>query len=456
MTLNSDPISATTLRVLSVANFSVAAVSRPPVLAATAAAVGLVLFVWSLVADDSAVDRVPFRWAGLAVIAILLLRSTGIVGRLTESEAAAGPTWFVPLIVAAALAIFWGRRPAPRLVSIVVAFLAVLISTLAMTVGEWRSDLGLDVYWMHREAGEALFAGENPYTDAVTVNNGSPLAPEGAVIEGYPYPPVVVGSYAVAGAEADPRLVSSVAWLAVLGWMGWRARRAGRHGDTAYAMFILLAGLAVWPVVWFASWTEPLSVALFLLSALLWRRRPALSAVALGVALASKQYFLFLAPLLLLHKDESKSMRLSVSLGVAAATILIGLVPDSEAFVTATLFNLTDIGFRPDSQSLSGLLAFGGIDFFLSPVVWITVGLALVAMVGLRSATVSDLIGRAGLAMGLVFIIGQAFPNYWFLVLALIAIGSVVDDGERPRIKPLTDSAAQPAAPTSEAVETNP
>ena len=449
MTLNSNPLSATTLRVLSVANFSVAAVSRPPVLAATAAAVGLVFFIWSLVADDPAVDGVAFRWAGVAVIAILLLKASGIVGRLTESEAAAGPTWFVPLVVAAVLAIFWGRQPTPRLVSIVVAFLAVLISTFAMTVGEWRSDLGLDVYWMHRQAGEALFAGENPYTDAVTVSSGSPYAPEGAVIEGYPYPPVVVGSYGVAGAGADPRLVSGVAWLAVLGWMGWRARRSGRHGDTAYAMFLLLAGLAVWPVVWFASWTEPVSIGLFLLAALLWRRRPALSAVALGLALASKQYFLFLAPLLLLHKDESKWMRVSVSLGVAVTTILIGLVPDSEAFITATLLNLTDIGFRPDSQSLSGLLASRGVDFFLSPLAWIALGLVLVAFVGLRSATVSDLIGRAGLAMGFVFFFGQAFPNYWFLVLALIAIGSVVDDGEVQRTRSGIESASHVPSPTS-------
>lgn len=447
MTLGSTALAPITLRVLAVACISLAALARPPTLAATAAGVGLVLLVWSLGADGSAVDGLPFRWAGLAVIAIFLVRAVGPVGRLAESAAATRPMWFVPLMVAAGLAIFFGRRPIPRLVSIVVALVAVVVTTLAMLVLEWRDDLGLDVYWMHRAAGEALFAGENPYTDAVTVNSGSPFAPAVSVIEGYPYPPVVVGTYAVAGAEADPRLVSGVAWLAVLGWIGWRARRPGREGDNAYAMFLLLTGLAVWPVVWFASWTEPLSVALFVLSALWWRRRPAVSAIALGLALASKQYFIFLAPLLLLHKDESKWMRLSISFGVAAATVLVGLVPDPEAFLTASLLNLTDIGFRPDSQSLSGLLASSGIDFFLSPIVWITFGMVVAAIVGFRSVTVSDFLVRAGLAMGLVFFFGQAFPNYWFLVLALIAIGSVVGDGELRERQSALASASQPTAP---------
>jgi hypothetical protein len=424
--LRATVIAPSTLRVVAVACVSMAAMSRPPTLAATAAGVGLVLFIWSLRGDDSIRDGHVFRWAGAAVIVLLLFRVAGPVGRLTESEATTRFLWIALLVGAAALAVVFGHLGRTRRISIALAFLAVTTITVVMTVGEWRSDLGLDVYWMHREAGEAIFNGQNPYTDAVRVSNGSPFAPEGAVIEGYTYPPVVAGTYAVAGADFDPRLVSSVAWLGVLAWLGWLARGQHAEADTAYAMFLMCAGLAIWPVIWFASWTEPLSVGLFMMAAVFWRRRPFLSAVMLGLALASKQFFIFLAPLLLLHRDEMKYKRLGLSVGVAAVTVLIALIPDPDAFITATLLNLTEIGNRPDSQSLSGLLASQGIDFFLSPVAWIALGLTLSALLGIGSRSVSDLIGRVGLTMGLVFFFGQGFPNYWFFVLALMAVGAVL------------------------------
>ena len=432
MTSKSSSIAPATLRVLSVASISLAALSRPPTLAATAAAIGLLLFAWSLVADESKVDRHSFRWAGLAVITILMFRITGSVGALTESEASTQAIWLGLLVVAAALAVVSGHRLASRRLSVAVALAAVVITTVAMTVGEWRSDLGLDVYWMHREAGEALAAGENPYTDAVTVSNGSPFAPEGAVIEGYPYPPVVVGTYAATAGGMDPRLVSGVAWLAVLIWLGNRAIRRGRQGGTDYAMFMLLAGLAVWPVVWFASWTEPLSVALFLLTALWWRRRPNASAMVLGLLLASKQYFIFLVPLILFHKDDARWRRLWLSVGVATATVLVGLLPDPDAFVAATILNLTGIGNRPDTQSLSGLLASSGIDFYLSSAAWIAIGLAVVTLLALRSrpGSAADFVARAALGLGIAFFLGQAFPNYWFFILALLAIATTLFDEE--------------------------
>lgn len=423
-------MSPVTLRVLSVACLSLSAASRQPPLAATAAGVGLALYLWSLRSDDSIEDPRSFRWAGLAVLLVLLARFSGSVVRLADSEEVARPIWAGLIVASAVVAIVWGHCRVPRLVSITLAMTAVLFVTGVMLVAEWRSDVGTDVYWMHRGAGEALFDGENPYTDAVRVFNGSPYAPEGAIVEGYPYPPVVLASYGAAGKSADPRLVSAFGWIGVLAWMAWHGSRPTRRSDTAYAMFLMLAGLAVWPVVWFTSWTEPLSVALLLCAGYLWRRRPTSSAFALGLAIASKQYFVFLAPLLLVQQVDAKLKRLAVSVGVATVTILAGFIPDPSAFISATITTLSDLGFRPDTQSLSGLFAANGVELHLPSAVWVALGLGLAFVIARGSTDASDFMGRSGLILGLAFFFGLAFTNYWFIVLALIAIASVLREGE--------------------------
>jgi uncharacterized membrane protein len=193
-----------------------------------------------------------------------------------------------------------------------------------------------------------------------------------------------------------------------------------------------VAGIAVWPLVWFAAWTEPLSIALFLMASLWWDRRPVWSAVMLGLALASKQYFVFLAPLLLLYRgDRTKRVRVVVSLGVAATTILMGLLPNPEAYIKATVLNLTEVGFRPDSRSLSTLLAPTGIDFYLPTPVWLVIGLVLAALVARGVRDVWDFVGATGLILGFVFFLGQALINYWLLVAGLLAIATVLGVGER-------------------------
>lgn len=436
-----------TLRVAAIACLSFAALSRFPILAATAAGVGLILYVWSLVGGDDGVDRHSFRWAGVSVILIVLVSRTGAVGTMIDPVGALRPLWMGSIVVAAVLAIFWGHKNVPRRLSVALALIAVATTTTFMTVQDWRSDSGIDVYWMHREAGSALVNGENPYTDAVRVPNGSPFAPDGAFIEGYPYPPVVLGTYGASGAAADPRVVSTLAWFGLLTWMAWRSTRPDTGANTAYAMFLLLSGLAVWPVVWFASWTEPLSIGLLLLSAVLWRKRPVQSAVALGLAIASKQYFVFLAPLLFLHKDDSKQMRLLVAFGVASFTILAGLLPDPSAFISATVANLSEIGFRPDTQSLSGLLASLGVELYLSSAVWIVIGLLLSTIVARGSSSVSDFFGRVPLALGLVFFFGQAFTNYWFLVIALMAVATVMASHPDARVGQQSEVAPGRVAP---------
>jgi hypothetical protein len=96
--------------------------------------------------------------------------------------------------------------------------------TIAAIVGQdWLSTLNTDVYHAHRAGGAALIAGENPYSDAVSFLDGSPFAPPDRVISGYPYTPIVLSTFGLAGAFTDPRLISLVCWLAFVGWLAYRA-----------------------------------------------------------------------------------------------------------------------------------------------------------------------------------------------------------------------------------------
>lgn len=420
------------LIVLAVAAFSTAAVSPRPTLSAGAALVGVILLVLNLVGDRPEEQRDLIAWSGIAAIVPVLFSRFESVGPLPGSERSVRAAWLTLVLITALLAVIASRRPQIRRFVVVGGLAATVLVTGSMTLGEWNSPVGFDVYRSHQAAGDALLAGENPYGDAVQTPNGSPHAPEGSMIIGYSYPPVVLASYGLLSVLFDPRVVSAVAWLGVLVWLAKRAI-GRRESDLALSVFVLVATAPVWPVVWFASWTEPLSLALLWLALILWSRRPVLSAVLLGLALASKQYFVFLAPLLLLHREEGQHRRAFIAFGTAGLTILPALIIDPGAYVTATINNLADIGFRPDTQSLSGLLAESGIDFQVPLLVWIGLGLFVSALLGRWSHHRDDLAILSALGLSFVFLAGQAFPNYWFLMMGLVGVGSVIRAIESPR-----------------------
>jgi uncharacterized membrane protein len=192
-------------------------------------------------------------------------------------------------------------------------------------------------------------------------------------------------------------------------------------------VFLILATLPIWAMVWYAAWTEPLSLLLIGLAAVAWRKRVVVASVLLGLALASKQYLVFLAPLVILHRDEMWLKRLSIAGGTALATVMPFLLLDATGFVSSTIGNLAEIGFRPDTQSIPGLLGAFGVEFTLPAWVWVFVGLLIGALVGIRARSASLFAGHAGLTLGLAFMLGLAFANYWVLVAGLLSIASVLD-----------------------------
>ena len=422
-------VTSDTAALVGVAGVLLAAQTPNPILSASMAAGGLALLGLVLKASHRSSAPMLLPVAGLLIAVFLVFARDSRVGPLPPVEFALRPFW-EGLIMAGVLAlVLSGLWKKWRTVGIVAIVVAATVMTVVMTVVEWDSELGIDVYHAHRAAGAALLDGLNPYGPAVRVLDGSPNAAPGSVIVGYPYPPVVLLTYGVSAMLADPRLVSLLAWLVLLGWLGRMALRDERYSDVALAFLVLLAAAPVWPVVLFTSWTEPVSLLLLVLAASLWRSRPILGAVLLGLALASKQYFVLLTPLLLLSPGFRRVKHLPLALGVAGATLLPFILVDAVAFWEATVTNIASIGFRPDTQSVSGLLAAVGVDLVLPVWVWLLVcfsfGIALAR--GLRSE--GDLLLGVTLVLGVAFLTGLAFPNYWFLVAGLGAAGVVLSQG---------------------------
>ena len=415
------------LRVLAIALVVFAASSSRPALAATVALTGLILFAWSLKTSLPLAFGNEHRLASVAALAVVLGSMMSPLSKIPDSIEAVRPLLLALGVTACVATFVGGARLGGKRLAVALGLLIVLIATGTLVSTEWNSNLGTDIYHAHRAAGAALIEGENPYTDAVRFFDGSPYRKSDRIIEGYPYPPVVLSTYGLAGAFTDPRLISTLAWIGFIAWVGWRGARFEHGSEVALGVFLVLATLPIWSMVWYAAWTEPLSLLLLALAAVAWKKRVVVASVLLGLALASKQYLVFLAPLVIFHRDEIWLKRLGIAGGTAMATVLPFLVLDVAGFVASTIGNLAEIGFRPDTQSIPGLLGAFGIEFTLPVWAWLFIGILIGALVGITARSASLFAGRAGLTLGLVFMVGLAFANYWVLVAGLLSIAAVLD-----------------------------
>jgi hypothetical protein len=440
-------LSKTTLRLLGVACILLSATQRSPVVAAVTVTCAIVLVLWSNIGDLPFTSGSEVKWSAIAAILLVTGALGRPIGSLPGSLVEYRPALVALGAMTCATAVLSGSRPAIRRVAIVLA-LSVGVLVLAVSVWfEWSSTLGSDVYHAHRLAGDAFKSRQNPYTDAVTFADGNPFTPSDRVIKGYPYPPVALSAYGLAGAFTDPRLISAVCWLAFLGWLAFGAWKTERDDNSKVKLSVLLL-MALAPLgseVWYMAWTEPLTLFFFLMAAVTWKRSHLWSGLLLGLALASKQYLIFLLPLLLLHRDQGWRRRSMAALATAGVTLIAGLAPNPAAFVEATIGNLTGIGFRPDTQSLPGLANEFGFTFLLPNWLWVLLSLAAVTVLARSSVTRSGFMLRAGLGLGIAFLLGLSFPNYWFLVAGLLAIGTALEPADEVELIPDRDQEARTA-----------
>ena len=351
----------------------------------------------SSAAPSSGLDRLPgVLWAGLVVV-LFVSRQRG------------------------------GTRRAVVLVSVVTLAFSILFGINAIE----SAREGYDVLFLHQEAAEALAAGLNPYTDAVTFPNGAPTAEPGDQIVGYVYPPITAIAYAIGEwTFDDPRYTSLASWVGLLSLFSvWAVRRPRSH--LPY-LLLLLASLPGWPLVLRAAWTEPFSLLLLAAAAAVWPRG-AVSGSWLGLGLASKQYFAVAAPFLFLYRDRVWSRRALLAAIVTVLGVGAGILWGPEAFWSAAVEFHTSTPPRLDSSNLVGL--FGIFGLWWSPPVFLplAVGLGVAALASMRSRDASSAFAALGLALAASFLLSsQAFANYWFLVmgLCLLSLATLADESE--------------------------
>lgn len=424
--LANSPRLLTTLLLVATISFGLAV--RPGVLApflavivgtlAVAAAIALLARASNHPAAASTRDAV----FAAAVVAFGLLGSYRPMGELIGPstvllERLPGLIWAVLAIVVYVSRKRWTVRKS-AVISIV-----TLVITLIVGVGhiQQASGVGLDVLLLHTEAADALAQGADPYGEAVTVFNGAPNAGPDDVIVGYPYPPVTLFAYSLGEWSLDdPRYTSLVAWLAFLALLAWHGTKS--RSRTAIYAVLLLAAMPGWPLVLRAAWTEPLSL-LFLAIAYLFWRRPLRSGTFLGLALASKQYFASLAPILFLHRDGGWRRRALIAVAIIFATLGLGLLWDPQTYWQATVVFHASTPPRPESSNLVGFLAL--YDIAWDPPFWLGFGasLSIASLAGAFSRSKQQFFLSASLALAAAFLLAsQAAANYWFLLAGLTGI----------------------------------
>jgi hypothetical protein len=242
------------------------------------------------------------------------------------------------------------------------------------------------------------------------------------MIVGYPYPPVAAFAH-VLGVWAldDPRWMSLILLIGVAGCLtlGFANER-----EFQLPAALLLASLPGLPIMILQGFTEPLTLFLCVLTFLFWDRRPWAAAILGGLTIASKQYMLVLAPLLLIAAFRRSPKRAGVMAIAGAATVVPFLVLGWNDFLRSTVINLAELTPRPDGSSIPSLLLNLGSGLGIPLVVSLAVPAILGVLLATRTHNRRDMATSACLVLTTFFLLAHAFLNYWFLVagLAILAL----------------------------------
>ncbi len=370
---------------------------------ALAATLGLVL--WRLVSGSSVLLGVLVTVLGVA--ALLVSRST-------------------PRTLSVDLTKPLSSRVTRYGITIALVFLMLGIGWSAMTV----KFVPIDVIEFHRVAAELLSEGRNPYSELGVVNT-SPLAPQGALYESYPYPPSALAPFVAAEwTLGDARWAAALAAavFVLLLCAPW-AQISDTQRGMRFALALLFTSLPLLGPFIRAGFTDLLALPLILGSAMLWRRHTVAASVLLGLALSTKPYFAIALPLLLLWRDGDRWKRTMVVGLTAFATYVPFLMWDAEAVLMTISTDQVALPYRPDSLGLAGL----GVNVPR----WLSYLLAgsLAVVVALRGGPAHRFFAGLAAVLSVVFLTGfQAFINYWALVagLAIVAIVSSFDSPPDP------------------------
>jgi hypothetical protein len=361
---------------------------------------------------------------GLAAQLIVLMRAP--IGQYLARPFPVSHAGFVPGLMAAAMAAGLAAI-ASRPVRIAMAVLLVAVHVwLGVLTYRGSPSPRIDVVTVHEAAFDALRQRQSPYsiTFPDLYKGKQAFYPPGMVVDGqvmygFPYPPLSL-VMAWAGERFGDFRYAELAALAVTGLSIAAASGFSPAGVLSMALLLFT------PRVFFTleqAWTEPLVLAWVAAAVCLWcRGRLNAGAVAIGLAVATKQYAVLAIPLAALVRDGARAWwRLPALAGaVAAAAMLPALVWDAGGFLHSAVSVQVRERLRFDALSLAVTYAHvTGVE--PSELTYVIVPIAALAL-SLWRAPRTPAGFTAALAAVLVttFAVGKkAFCNYYFFVLAL-------------------------------------
>ncbi|PZR13492.1 MAG: hypothetical protein DI536_12085 [Archangium gephyra] len=295
----------------------------------------------------------------------------------------------------------------------------------------------IDVFSETNEAIRGLLHGENPWSMKYpniyhhTLWYGPGAADNDWIYVGFPYPPMSLLISAAGWFFGDIRWANLACLLLAAGaFISMR----GRFGVLAAALFLTSPRILF---VLEQAWTDVYLIGLLALLLLCVQRFPKAAPFVLGVFLVTKQYMIFLVPLLpMLFPENATRREQGIFLAKAALTGLVINLPFIAMGPMVLLKALTysQHPFRTESLSFLAMTAQNGVPTLPLWTQWALI-IPVQALCWWRGPR-----GIAGFAFGTAATIGvffafskHAFCNHHFLVVgaACAALAAIAPRGER-------------------------
>ncbi len=285
--------------------------------------------------------------------------------------------------------------------------------------------INIDVYLIHEQAADALADGLNPYTTGNVGVVESHIFDDPDLIQEYTYPPLTLiafaGSSLVLG---DSRYAGAIAvvvsFVLVMLFLSRRKPESGPGLSVDAATIGLMCAVPVTLLLVFVAWTETLALPFLILAAGLWGKKPFASAVMLGLAFATKQYFIVAVPLLFFLPDPYRWRRVLVVGTTAFLTFVPFFIWDAEGLYNGVVKHHLTREPRPDSATL------GGLGIHLPTTIGVGVAVLVGILIARRVRSSAQLLLAISSVIAVFTILSvRGFRNQWWLVvmLACVAVG---------------------------------
>ncbi|MGI9666445.1 MAG: hypothetical protein ACR2N2_04990 [Acidimicrobiia bacterium] len=398
----------------------------------------LLRFGWSSVASSAVVGA-----STIGIMLVLAVTDWSVVSQVRVIVVMSAFAGCTALLVLARIAL-----SSLTLVVMGAVLIAVFLAASASVLG---SDVEMDVVHLHEQAADALASGNNPYTTGnVSVWEDRP-GDDLELIKEYTYPPATLVWYsAAAWLTGDSRWAGAFAVAAACLILLVHGARSPMESGMLWRCIAAIAFIVGNPLTLLMvslGWNETIALPAFVLALALWRRSIIGTAVAVGLAIATKQYFILIVPALAVLPDPASRKRLVIALATCLATFVPFLLWDAGGLVAGTVTHHLTRAPRSDGLTLAGL----GIVLPTIVAVGASVVVGLLLARQRQGAGPAYLAFASALAVFTVLAV-RGFRNSWWLVIVLVVV-ALVDAVEPENPDELSARSADDEHQSSSSVE---